>query len=148
MQQAAQELAAVEAEPIDSDSDMDDNHFGSPDIAEHSHDQPQPASHTNTPQWTQIQPPDDDTRLSSISSTQETDTTASAAAVPPTANVATPPGNMGPGKMLSKPIVFSPGARADNKQRKKLELREVFNPDEDDNATQPARKRKLVPLGE
>lgn len=27
VQQAAQELAAVEAEPIDSDSDMDDNHF-------------------------------------------------------------------------------------------------------------------------
>ncbi|GLV45567.1 uncharacterized protein CBL_02587 [Carabus blaptoides fortunei] len=140
VQQAAQELAAVEAEPIDSDSDMDDNHFGSPDITEHSHDQPQPASHTNTPQWTQIQPADDDTRLSSISSTQEQDTTVA------TAIVATPPGSMGPGKMLSKPIVFSPGARADNKQRKKLELREVFNPDEDDNATQPARKRKLVPL--
>jgi hypothetical protein len=27
LQQAAQELAAVEAEPIDSDSDMDDNHY-------------------------------------------------------------------------------------------------------------------------
>lgn len=30
VQQAAQELAAVEAEPIDSDSDMDDNHFSPP----------------------------------------------------------------------------------------------------------------------
>lgn len=49
------------------------------------------------------------------------------------------------GKMLSKPIVFSPGAR--DGKRKKLELREVFNADEDDNAAQPQRKRKLVPLG-
>lgn len=47
--------------------------------------------------------------------------------------------------MLTKPIVFSPGAREG--KRKKLELREVFNPDEDDTATQPQRKRKLVPLG-
>ncbi|KAJ8934706.1 hypothetical protein NQ318_008504 [Aromia moschata] len=30
LQQAAQELAAVEAEPIDSDSDMDDNHYSPP----------------------------------------------------------------------------------------------------------------------
>lgn len=41
MQQAAQELAAVEAEPIDSDSDMDDNHYSPPPpeedaISEHS----------------------------------------------------------------------------------------------------------------
>lgn len=49
------------------------------------------------------------------------------------------------GKMLSKPIVFSPGAR--DGKRKKLELREVFNADEDDNSAQPQRKRKLVPLG-
>lgn len=41
VQQAAQELAAVEAEPIDSDSDMDDNHFSPPPpeedaVSEHS----------------------------------------------------------------------------------------------------------------
>lgn len=30
VEQAAQELAAVEAEPIDSDSDMDDNHYSPP----------------------------------------------------------------------------------------------------------------------
>lgn len=42
--------------------------------------------------------------------------------------------------------MFSPGAR--ESKRKKLELREVFNADEDDNATLPQKKRKLVPLGE
>lgn len=47
---------------------------------------------------------------------------------------------------LSKPIVFSPqGQQRDNK-RKKVDLREVFNPDEDDTNTQ-VKKRKLVPLG-
>lgn len=37
VQQAAQELAAVEAEPIDSDSDMDDNHFSPPPPEEDMH---------------------------------------------------------------------------------------------------------------
>lgn len=47
---------------------------------------------------------------------------------------------------LSKPIVFSPHGQKDPK-RKKADLREVFNPDEDDTSTQ-VKKRKLVPLGE
>lgn len=47
---------------------------------------------------------------------------------------------------LSKPIVFSPQGQRDNK-RKKADLREVFNPDEDDTNTQ-VKKRKLIPLGE
>lgn len=46
---------------------------------------------------------------------------------------------------LSKPIVFSPHGQRDPK-RKKPDLRDVFNPDEDDTATQ-VKKRKLVPLG-
>lgn len=84
-------------------------------------------------QWTQVPPADEDTRLSSISSIQDGVDTAHT----------TPQQS---GKMLSKPIVFSPGATRDNK-RKKLELREVFNADEDDNAAPQQRKRKLVPLG-
>lgn len=46
---------------------------------------------------------------------------------------------------LSKPIVFSPHGQRDAK-RKKPDLREVFNPDEDDTNTQ-VKKRKLIPLG-
>lgn len=88
---------------------------------------------TFSPQWTQIQPADEDTRLSSISSTQDAEGATTHA---------TPQQS---GKMLTKPIVFSPGAR--DGKRKKLELREVFNPDEDDAAAVPQRKRKLVPLG-
>lgn len=78
-----------------------------------------------------MQTGDDDTRLSSISSSQEEQHAIA---------------NANPTKMLSKPImVFSPqGSHKDNK-RKKLDLREVFNPDEDDTNT-TARKRKLVPL--
>lgn len=57
-----------------------------------------------------------------------------------------PPTGTGMKISLSKPIVFSPqGQQRDNK-RKKVDLREVFNPDEDDTSTQ-VKKRKLVPLG-
>lgn len=45
---------------------------------------------------------------------------------------------------LSKPIAFSPQNQRD--KRRKSDLREVFNPDEDDSNTQ-VKKRKLVPLG-
>lgn len=38
VQQAAQELAAVEAEPIESDSDMDHDHFSPPPPQENSDD--------------------------------------------------------------------------------------------------------------
>lgn len=51
VQQAAQELAAVEAEPIDSDSDMDENHYNSP-APEPSRDQP--PSQMDTPQMNEV----------------------------------------------------------------------------------------------
>lgn len=56
-----------------------------------------------------------------------------------------PPTGTGMKISLSKPIVFSPQGTRDNK-RKKSDLREVFNPDEDDTNTQ-VKKRKLIPLG-
>lgn len=58
-----------------------------------------------------------------------------------------PPPVMGSGVKisLSKPITFSPQGQQRDK-RKKVDLREVFNPDEDDTNTQ-VKKRKLVPLG-
>ncbi|KRT79601.1 hypothetical protein AMK59_7721, partial [Oryctes borbonicus] len=122
VQQAAQELAAVEAEPIDSDSDMDDNHF-SPAPPE------QDASRDNEPaQWTQIQP-DEDSRHSTISNHNDETPPVTAAT---TMKIS-----------LSKPIVFSPHGR--DPKRKKPDLRDVFNPDEDDTTTQ-VKKRKLVPL--
>lgn len=55
-----------------------------------------------------------------------------------------PPTGTGMKITLAKPITFSPSTQ--QPKRKKLDLREVFNPDEDDSATQ-VKKRKLVPLG-
>lgn len=46
---------------------------------------------------------------------------------------------------LAKPISLNSPQSRDPK-RKKADLREVFNPDEDDSNTQ-VKKRKLVPLG-
>lgn len=46
---------------------------------------------------------------------------------------------------LSKPIAFSPHGQQRDPKRKKTDLREIFNPDEDDTNTQ-VKKRKLVPL--
>lgn len=73
---------------------------------------------------------DEDSRHSLTPSTQED---------PPP-----PPTGTGMKISLSKPIVFSPQGQRDNK-RKKADLREVFNPDEDDTNTQ-VKKRKLIPL--
>lgn len=47
---------------------------------------------------------------------------------------------------LAKPIVFSPHGQKRDPKRKNVDLREIFNPDEDDTNTQ-VKKRKLVPLG-
>lgn len=124
VQQAAQELAAVEAEPIDSDSDMDDNHFSSPA-------QPETESNSNdrieTAQWTQVQAGDEDSRHSFASNHDEQ--------MPLTL-----PTGTGMKITLSKPNAFSPQPK-----RRKTDLRDVFNPDEDDNSVQ-VKKRKLVPL--
>lgn len=56
-----------------------------------------------------------------------------------------PPTGTGMKISLSKPIVFSPHGQRDTK-RKKPDLHEVFNPDEDDTNTL-VKKRKLIPLG-
>ncbi|KAK9881568.1 hypothetical protein WA026_016442 [Henosepilachna vigintioctopunctata] len=114
LRQAAQELAAVEAEPIDSDSDMDENHYSPPCHA----------------QWTQIQAGDEDSRQSFVSNHEE---------------VPAPPTGTGMKITLSKPVAFSPQTQNRDPKRRKTDLREVFNPDEDDSNTQ-VRKRKLVPL--
>lgn len=81
--------------------------------------------------WTQVQAGDEDSQHSITSNHEE----------PP------PPLPTGTGMKisLSKPIVFSPHGQRDTK-RKKPDLREVFNPDEDDTNTQ-VKKRKLIPLG-
>lgn len=57
-----------------------------------------------------------------------------------------PPTGTGIKMTLSKPTagLHSPTQRSD--KRKKADLREVFNPDEDDTTTH-IKKRKLVPLG-
>ena len=56
-----------------------------------------------------------------------------------------PPTGTGMKITLAKPITFSPQNQQRDPKRKKLDLREVFNPDEDDSNTQ-VKKRKLVPL--
>jgi RNA-binding protein 25 len=126
LQQAAQELAAVEAEPIDSDSDMDDNHY--------SPAPPEPDANSNddseSTKWTQVQVGDEDSRHSFTSNHDDN---------PP------PPTGTGMKITLAKPITFSPQTGQRDPKRKKLDLREVFNPDEDDSNTQ-VKKRKLVPL--
>lgn len=52
---------------------------------------------------------------------------------------------MGMKMTLSKPIVFSPHGPSKDPKRRKTDLREIFNPDEDDINVQ-VKKRKLVPL--
>lgn len=123
-EQAAQELAAVEAEPIDSDSDMDENHYSPapPEPEGNSMDASESA------QWTQIQAPDEDSRHSFVSNHEEHIITGTGMKI-----------------TLSKPIILQ-GSPARDQKRRKSDLREVFNPDEDDTTVQ-VKKRKLVPLG-
>lgn len=81
-------------------------------------------------QWTQVTAGDEDSRHSTISNSEEP---------------AAPPAGTGIKLTLFKPSgLHSPQQRSD--KRKKADLREVFNPDEDDTATH-VKKRKLVPLG-
>lgn len=77
---------------------------------------------------------DEDSRQSFASNNDEI-----AAPLPP------PPTGTGMKITLAKPISFSSPSGQQGK-RKKVDLREVFNPDEDDSSTQ-VKKRKLVPLG-
>ncbi|XP_017770263.1 PREDICTED: RNA-binding protein 25 isoform X2 [Nicrophorus vespilloides] len=122
VQQAAQELAAVEAEPIDSDSDMDNDHF--------SPAPPEDTSNDGQAGSAQVQTVDEDSRHSLTSNHEEE-----------------PPQTYPTMKMtLCKPIVFSPHGQTRDTKRKKLDLREVFNPDDDDTNTQVKKLRKLVPL--
>lgn len=52
-------------------------------------------------------------------------------------------------KMLTKPITFSPNQNAIKDKKKKVDLKEVFNTDDDDDSNLVnSKKRKLVPLGE
>lgn len=124
-EQAAQELAAVEAEPIDSDSDMDENHYSPapPEPDNNSVDASESA------QWTQVQAaPDEDSRHSFVSNHDEHVITGTGMKI-----------------TLAKPITLQ-GSPTRDQKRRKSDLREVFNPDEDDTAVQ-VKKRKLVPLG-
>lgn len=124
-EQAAQELAAVEAEPIDSDSDMDNNHYSPapPEPENNSMDMAESA------QWTQVQAPDEDSRHSFVSNHEEQAITGTGMKI-----------------TLSKPITLQGSSPTRDQKRRKSDLREVFNPDEDDTAVQ-VKKRKLVPLG-
>lgn len=117
-------MAAVEAEPIDSDSDMDENHYSPapPEPDNNSMDASESA------QWTQVQVPDEDSRHSFISNHDEH------------AIIGT-----GMKITLAKPITLQ-GSPTRDQKRRKSDLREVFNPDEDDSNIQ-VKKRKLVPLG-
>nr|CAH7737221.1 unnamed protein product [Callosobruchus chinensis]CAH7750829.1 unnamed protein product [Callosobruchus chinensis] len=125
LQQAAEELAAVEAEPIDSDSDMDENHY-SPPVAPHEHNS---VDNADSAQWTTVQPPEEDSRQSFASNHDDQPT-------PPATGT-------GMKITLSKPISLHSPTR--DSKRKKTDLRDVFNPDEDDSSTN-VKKRKLVPL--
>nr|CAI5851542.1 unnamed protein product [Callosobruchus analis] len=125
LQQAAEELAAVEAEPIDSDSDMDENHY-SPAVVPHEHNS---VDNADSAQWTTVQPPEEDSRQSFVSNHDDQPT-------PPATGT-------GMKITLSKPISLHSPTR--DSKRKKTDLREVFNPDEDDSSTN-VKKRKLVPL--
>lgn len=80
-------------------------------------------------QWTQVQAPEEDSRHSFTSNHDDQ-------SIPPT--------GIGMKITLSKPITLQSPTR--DSKRKKVDLREVFNPDEDDSNTQ-VKKRKLVPLG-
>lgn len=127
MKQAAEELAAVEAEPIDSDSDVDGPHYSPPPPVNDNVSN----ENSNSAQWTQIQAGDEDSRQSFVSNHDEAPTLPTGAGVKIN---------------LSKPMAFSPQNQRGDAKRRKADLREVFNPDEDDGATQ-IKKRKLVPIG-
>lgn len=123
-EQAAQELAAVEAEPIDSDSDMDENHYSpAPPEPDHNSMDTSESAH-----WTQVQAPDEDSRHSFVSNHEEHAITGTGMKI-----------------TLAKPITLQ-GSPIRDQKRRKSDLREVFNPDEDDSNIH-VKKRKLVPLG-
>lgn len=104
----------------------DDNHYSPapPEPDNNSMDVSESA------QWTQVQAPDEDSRHSFISNHEEQH------AVTGTGMKIT----------LAKPITLQGGSPSREKRRKS-NLSEVFNPDEDDGSVQ-VKKRKLVPLGE
>lgn len=90
--------------------------------------------------------PDEDTRMSVISSLNENSLDAQTT---PMSGFNSAMGGTGE-KMLSKPITFSPNQNANiiKDKKKKVDLKEVFNTDDDDESTiSNSKKRKLVPLG-
>lgn len=141
--QASRELAAVNAEPIESDS-SNDGHFdgagggndvgASPPRHDENNDIQSPRggsesrdSHANS------FPPDEDSRASMHSTGSNSPRHHSSDRHP-----CTPP--------ISQPLI-SLNLGAANAKKKKLEVKDIFNNDDDSEDLNGPKKRKLVPLG-
>ncbi|XP_037049095.1 RNA-binding protein 25 isoform X2 [Bradysia coprophila] len=139
--QASRELAAVNAEPIESDSSNDD-HFNSAGASNNGSKYGSPTRHSNNDRGshrdsesrdshTNHFPPDDDSRASmhSIGSASPSNNDSGHPYTPP----------------ISQPII-SLNLGAANAKKKKLEVKDIFNNDDDSEDLNGPKRRKLVPL--
>lgn len=140
--QASRELAAVNAEPIESDSSNDD-HFDSAGVSNNGSKYGSPNRHSNNDRVSHRDsesrdshmnhfPPDDDSRASmhSIGSNSPSNNDSGHPYTPP----------------ISQPII-SLNLGAATAKKKKLEVKDIFNNDDDSEDLNGPKRRKLVPLG-
>lgn len=140
--QASRELAAVNAEPIESDSSNDD-HFDSAAVSNNGSKYGSPTRNSNNDRISHRDsesrdshmnhfPPDDDSRASmhSIGSNSPSNNDSGHPYTPP----------------ISQPII-SLNLGAANAKKKKLEVKDIFNFDDDSEDVNGPKRRKLVPLG-
>lgn len=141
--QASRELAAVNAEPIESDSSNDDHFNSGGAVSNNGSKYGSPARHSNNDRGSHRDsesrdshmnhfPPDDDSRASmhSIGSTSPSNNDSGHPYTPP----------------ISQPII-SLNLGAANAKKKKLEVKDIFNNDDDSEDLNGPKRRKLVPLG-
>lgn len=140
--QASRELAAVNAEPIESDSSNDNDNFDSTGISNNGSKYGSPRysnndrtslrdSESRDSHMNHI-PPDDDSRASTHSIASMS------------------PSNHGTGGPYTPPIsqtFVSLNLGAANAKKKKLEVKDIFNNDDDSEDLNGPKRRKLVPLG-
>lgn len=140
--QASRELAAVNAEPIDSDSSNDahfdggggnDNAYESP-RNDHNNDIASPPGSESRDSNANSFPPDEDSRASM----QHSPTSMSPSNHISNRHPSTPP--------ISQPLITMNLGGA-NAKKKKLEVKDIFNNDDDSEDVNGPKKRKLVPLG-
>lgn len=147
--QASRELAAVNAEPIESDSSSDAHfdsgggdagatHFGSPPL-NHANIDPNLSRNGSESRDTNANSfqPDEDSRASMRSN----------GSVSPINHDSIGSGRHSSSTLVSAPLISLTLGGA-NAKKKKLEVKDIFNNDDDSEDINGPRKRKLVPLGE